>query len=209
LGASARLRETAKYRLAGAVTDAERERLTTIAEQVGFGGLHILGAVDDETLFAEMDRADVLCCLRRPVLEGASASAVEGMKTGRPVIVANAGFYAELPDDLVFKVDVDPEPVRAVLEELASRPELRQRTGAQARDWAVGHFTADAYAIVVERLIERFIRARPLHELARRVGRELASLGLSPTGPRVQSIAAEMSGLFARTVVQDTDEKRP
>jgi glycosyltransferase involved in cell wall biosynthesis len=205
LGASVRLRQTAEYRLAGAITDAERERLTDIAEQIGFSGLHILGAVDDATLFAEMERADVLCCLRRPVLEGASASAIEGMKTGRPVIVADAGFYAELPDDLVFKVEIDPAPLRALLEEPDSRPELRQQTGARARDWAVGHFTADAYAIVVERLIERFVRARPLHELSRRVGRELAGLGVAPTCPRVHEIAAEMSDLFARTIEPDTD----
>jgi hypothetical protein len=41
-------------------------------------------------------------CLRKPV---ASASAIKGMKSGRPIVVADAGFYADLPDDMTAYVD--------------------------------------------------------------------------------------------------------
>jgi glycosyltransferase involved in cell wall biosynthesis len=200
LAASEQLRRTTEYHLVGGISESERNRLTSIAQEFGFSGLRILGAVDDETLFAEMNDADVLCCLRQPVLEGASASAIEGMKTGRPIVVADAGFYADLPDDLVFKLrSVEPASLRALLEKLATGPELRQSTGERARAWALQHFSAEAYAIEVERLATSLIRSRPLHELTTRVGAHLLGLGVPENLPRLDAIAANMGSLFQQT----------
>ncbi len=201
---SSYLSERAEYRLVGAISEAERQRLTSLAADAGFQRLSIIGTVDDQTLFSEMERADAICCLRRPVLEGCSASAIEGMKAGRPVVVANAGFYADLPDELVFKVaSVEPEPLRAILEELASRPELRQSTGSRARAWALEHFSDEQYVCTVENLIARSLRVKPLHQLSGRIAREFAALGLSADDALVDRIASEMSALFKRTLVNN------
>ncbi|WP_031340937.1 glycosyltransferase, partial [Xanthomonas maliensis] len=84
------------YRVLGPCSDDERARLHGICEEVGFQGLTLEGRVSHERLLEGLAEADVICCLRDPAVEGASASAIEGMQSGAPVIVSNAGFYAEL-----------------------------------------------------------------------------------------------------------------
>ncbi len=75
----------------------------------------------------------MICCLRWPVFEGGSASAVEAMLSGRPIIVTDAGFYRDLPDDLVFKVDRRQEldSLTTQLTRLIADPSLRFRVGAR------------------------------------------------------------------------------
>ena len=106
IASSGMLRARCRVRLVGAIDHAERHRIEQLCAETGFTEVAILGEVDDTVLVKELDGADILSCLRQPVLEGASASAIEGMKAGRPIVVANAGFYSELPDDLVFKIPV-------------------------------------------------------------------------------------------------------
>ena len=105
IGCSDALRDRCRYHVVGLVTDQERARLMAVARAVSFQGLEITGEVSDQVLRAEIEAADIICCLRWPVFEGGSASAVEAMLSGRPIIVTDAGFYRDLPDNLVFKVD--------------------------------------------------------------------------------------------------------
>jgi glycosyltransferase involved in cell wall biosynthesis len=198
IGSSQTLRHICRYRLVGAVADSERFRLQTLCAEVGFDQLDILGEVDDATLVSELERADILSCLRKPVLEGASASAIEGMKSGRPIIVADAGFYAELPDDLVFKIpsSVDILPLTEVLQQLVSDENLRRETGAKARSWALSRFTIGGYVSILEDLMCQFISVKPLLTVGHRIGRELAALGVEPGDPAIEQLTAKMSDLF-------------
>lgn len=196
--ASPTLRQRCRYRLIGVVSDAERARLSRIAANGGFTKLDFLGEIDEAALTKELACSDVLICLRRPVLEGASASAIEGMKSGRPLVVADAGFYRDLPDDLVFKVSesFDLPELTAALERLASNESLRVETAARARAWAFEKFTNARYVAAVEALAEDFIRAKPLLSLGQRVGRELAILGVSSDDPAVGNFTYRMRELF-------------
>jgi glycosyltransferase involved in cell wall biosynthesis len=182
----------------GAITDNERMRLQTLCRDIGFDQLDILGEVDDAALMGELERADILSCLRNPVLEGASASAIEGMRCGRPIIVADAGFYAELPDDLVFKVpsSVDAGPLTDILERLVSDESLRREIGSKARDWASRRFTAEAYVAILEDLMARFVSVKPLLAVGNRIGQQLAALGMQPDDPAIQRLSKKMNGLF-------------
>ena len=140
----------------GPIADTEeRERLETLARQLVYKHLTIVGAVDDAALNEELERADIICCLRRPVLEGASGSAIEGLLSGRPTVVADAGFYSSLPDGVVAKVpgDLPAEAIRSTLERLAADEPGRRRLGETARAWAQGAFHLDRYLDVLERLM--------------------------------------------------------
>ena len=192
------LRTHCEFRLVGAISDGERARLEALCRGVGFGHLCILGEVDDATLVAELERADIISCLREPVLEGASASAIEGMKSGRPIVVVNSGFYADLPGDLVFKIPAPLEisSLRETLERLVSNEELRRHTGIKARDWALQVFTSRAYVSVFEELSEQFLRAKPLLAVSHRIGQQLATLGVKDDDPAVDRLADRMRGLF-------------
>lgn len=187
------------YRLVGPISDEERARLTAIAAEVGFDNLIIDGAVDDETLDQRLAEADIMCCLRKPVLEGASGSACEAMLSGRPTVVAKAGFYGELPDDLVFKIDgeIVVEELRAVLERLVADAPLRRETGAAARAWALETLNAERYAAAVEALAQAQVTSRPLLAVGRRLGAELKAMGLADTDPATVRIGATLQRLFA------------
>ncbi len=187
------------YRLVGPISDEERAKLEAVAAEVGFANLIIEGAVDDETLDRRLDEADILCALRKPVLEGASGSACEGMLSGRPTVVARAGFYGELPDDLVFKVDgeIVVEELREVLERLVANRDQRLTTGKAARAWALENLNAERYAEAVERLAQVQITSRPLLAVGRRIGGELKAMGLPEGDPAAARIGATLQTLFA------------
>ena len=99
-----------------------------------------------------------------------------GHEIRRPIIVANAGFYSDLPDDLVFKVpsSVEVQALAEVLERLVSNETLRRETSAKAKEWATKTFSAQAYVTAVESLIAQFIEVKPLLALGERIGRDLA-----------------------------------
>jgi glycosyltransferase involved in cell wall biosynthesis len=199
IGASPLLARGLDYRLIGPIEPAEAERLKALAQSVGYEGLSIIGPVDEATLSQQLEAADIICCLRRPVLEGASGSAVEGLLAGRPVIVADAGFYGELPDEIVFKVpaDIDAGVLTSQLERLCANEVLRRTAGAKARAWAEEQFSTTAYLDVLEPLMWATIGADPALSVGRRLGAELARLGLGGRDPAVRRVEASLAGLFA------------
>lgn len=198
IGSSALLRNRCSYHVVGLVTDKERDRLTAVAQSVFFRGLEITGEVSNEILQERIEAADVICCLRWPVLEGASASTIEAMLSGRPVIVTDAGFYRDLPDDLVFKVDAKCElrSLTAHLTRLVLDPALRAAVGVRAAAWAQQAFSVEAYVARLVPFLEDVARLRPALRTAADFGHLLAELGLRPNDPAVARLATLMTGLF-------------
>lgn len=188
-----------RYRIAGPITPADRAWLESVANEAGFAGLDILDSVSDAALVEELVRADIVCCLRRPVLEGASASAIEAMMAGRPVIVADAGFYADLPDGMVFKVppDVPVQALGAALDRLIADEPLRRESGAKGREWSRKTFTREAYVDALEGLIDDVIATRPYAAVSVRIGRELTALGFGPADPAAGRLGEILQGLFS------------
>ena len=204
IASSGLLRARCRLRLVGIIDDAERNRIEQLCNSTEFTDVTILGEVDDAVLAKELDGADILSCLREPVLEGASASAIEGMKAGRPIVVASAGFYSELPDDLVFKI---PAPVSVseltqVLERLVEDENLRRDTAAQAQRWALRTFTTDGYVSILENLMRDYISAKPLLAAGKRIGHQLAALGISTGDPGVKQIASKLQLLFSPSTIK-------
>lgn len=198
IGSSDELKARVAYRLVGPITPAEQERLSAVAQDVGYVGLTIVGAVDDEELPRHLQDADVISCLRKPVLEGSSGSAIEALLAGRPTIFADAGFYAELPDDCTFKVgaDLPVDQLAAQLRRLLNDEPLRRRAGKQARDWAAERFSMDPYVDAVERMAQETIDAYPVLRVGERLGRELSFLGLDRGDPVVDRIGSVLNALL-------------
>ena len=207
IASSGMLRARCRLRLVGAIDDAERNRVEQLCNDTKFTDVTILGEVDDAVLAKELDGADILSCLREPALEGASASAIEGMKAGRPIVVADTGFYLELPDDLVFKI---PAPVSVseltqVLERLVEDENLRRDTAAQAQRWALRTFTTDGYVSILENLMRDYIDAKPLLTAGKGIGHQLAALGISPGDPGVKQLATKVQLLFSPSATNASD----
>lgn len=113
-----------EYDVASLVPDALRERVV------------LTGRPALPTFLATMAAADVAVNLRYPSAGEASGTLLRLLGLGKPVIVTNAGSFAELPDGCVAKVPPDgaeEDLLLAYLEALHADPELRRRLGGSAR----------------------------------------------------------------------------
>ena len=147
IGESEELRSASIYRLVGRIEPAMAEALDTLARESGVR-LVISGEVAGDVLREAIAESDVLCSLRLPALESASASTIEAMLYGKAVVVIDTAFYRELPDDVVRKVSPHHEidDLRRALEALRRDPDARSALGRAAQAWAANTFRADRYA---------------------------------------------------------------
>ena len=196
IGSRDDLRAGAHYCLAGPIEPSERARLQALAASRGVR-LDVLGEVDDATLLAELDMADVVCCLRMPILEGASASAIEAMLAARPVVVCDAGFYAELPDEVVVKVpaDVPVDALARALGRLVSDPSMRRLLGERARSHAATHDPSRYAEAIVNMAGGIGARSTPLLALRKVVEATLTELSVDPSGSLAGSVMAHVAAL--------------
>jgi glycosyltransferase involved in cell wall biosynthesis len=123
--------------------------------------------------------ADVHVNLRCPALEGGSACAAEQLASGRPLVVADTGSYAELPADAALKVPPgDLDALEDALLILATSPERRAAIGAAGRCEAQKR-SLDSYC----RELFGFLasaQSDPAQPFIDRVHAELQNLGMSP-----------------------------
>ena len=101
--------------------------------------VHQVGYVEGlETLYDYIAAGDVCVNLRHPTAGETSASVLRAMAVGRPVIVSDVGWYAELPDDGCLKLEHDRakvETLAQVLLRLADDPERCQKMGERSRGY--------------------------------------------------------------------------
>jgi glycosyltransferase involved in cell wall biosynthesis len=77
--------------------------------------------------------ADVVVNLRYPTMGETSAAALRAMSAGKPTIVFDHGWYAELPDDVCIKVlPMDSDALLSAMKELAANPAVRLKMGERA-----------------------------------------------------------------------------
>jgi glycosyltransferase involved in cell wall biosynthesis len=162
IGESPALRSQASLHLVGAIEPAVRQSLEQLASELDVQ-LHIYGPLDEPALVDALAQCDVVSCLRWPTLEAASASVVKAMLYGKAVLVTNAGFYADLPDNCTIKIDLKHEipELRAALESLLRDQELAKRLGKRAQQWAEGTFNTEYYAEQLLEFTEEAVRLAP------------------------------------------------
>jgi glycosyltransferase involved in cell wall biosynthesis len=187
-----------QYVIAGPCAgDYLRDMKRAIAQNGLEGAVRIAGEVSDQELRSYLSHADICVNLRWPALEGASASAIEEMLFGKPLIVGNVGFYAELPEGTVVKIDPQSmEQLRDALGRLASSPAERALLGAAAREYAEGEFRSDSYARQVLQFIGEVQSARPVLNLTDKLARQLHNMGISQDMQIVEDLAGELETLF-------------
>lgn len=158
IGNSVALREFTTYRLVGKISPVTAKHLSALAQSLQVN-LVISGEADSDTLLQAIGQAHVICCLRWPSLEAASASAIEAMLYGKPVIVTDTGFYSELPNGCVRKIHAQCEisDLQQALEHLCENEGERLALGAKAAEWAGATFSAENYA---NRLIDASLSAQ-------------------------------------------------
>ena len=185
----------------GSYRQRYRHRLASSARKLGLESVvRFPGAVSDEVLEAYLANADICVNLRFPAIEGASASIVEEMLHGKPVIVTDTGFYSELPNDCVFKIRPthEDEDLAVCLRKLVGDREARLKTGRMAKQFAETHFQAAEYAKELLRFIREVRSTKPLLQLADRIAGEFRTMGIDGGMDIVETVSQECVNLFCR-----------
>ncbi|MGK6310101.1 glycosyltransferase [Variovorax sp. DT-64] len=196
IGESSYLRDRVEYRLCGHIDPRYALELARAARAVGLR-LQISGEIDDLGLQSAMNEADIVCCLRWPSLEAASATAIEGMLYGKALVVTDTGFYSELPDDCVCKISMADEigALRLALERLATDSSARYAIAARAQQWAQATFSARNYATHLVELALLARKAEPMLATVETIARYLSGWGASTALMAADEIAGPL-GIF-------------
>lgn len=97
-----------------------------------------------------------------------SNTTLESMRQGVVTIVRDVGWYSELPDDAVIKVN-SPEQVFDRLRELVKHPEQMIAIGKRAKAYVQKHFTQEQYAAALENIFAQEAAANPNFQIAKAI----------------------------------------
>jgi glycosyltransferase involved in cell wall biosynthesis len=203
LSAFARFRETspaARLLLVGA--EAPGFDLAGRLERLGLDGGGVIREpyVEEERLWALIAACDACVLLRAPTMGETSGSAIRTLSAGKPLVVSDIGWFAELPDDVALKVPVGEGEVDAIVAAMnrLAEPRVAARMGEAARAYVRAEHdldrVAEAYVAALEQAAgASAVEAKILRAVAEaaadtgvapsRIAPELAALGLvSPNG---------------------------
>ena len=164
------------------------------ADRLAAEGAERIGYVAEDELWSLMAACDACISLRSPTMGETSGSAIRALSLGRPLVVSDLGWFAELPDDVALKVPVDEEEIPSLataLELLASSEptQLAMSDAARAyvqREHDLGR-VAENYAAALE---EAAGGTRVADAVVAEVAQAAAEIGVEPGTP----FAAELAG---------------
>ena len=193
IGSSQLLKHRLCYRIVGTIEHDMAEEMQSLAARLEVT-IAITGPVTDQQLADEIHKADIMCCLRLPALESASASTIEAMLYGKPAIVINTGFYSDLPDECVLKISPQSELIdlQAALERLVVSPDDRMALGQRASEYAKNTFSSKTYANRVAAMKHRLDRCKIILDAARTFSDKLKSWGATGDRSVIDAIATPL-----------------
>lgn len=200
IGSCASLSSTWQYRIVGKVTRSYEKHLRQLAQSCDYPvDLAILGKVEASVLEAELEKANAISCLRFPIIEGASASVVLSLASGRPTLVSDGGSFAEIPDELVYRVRIPREVnmVREHLTAIATDYDAAVRRAGASRSWAVARHSGKNYAEMLLPFIELVHGERPILELSDEIGECLKSWECPADSPTIDRVDRAIETLFS------------
>ena len=159
-------------------------------------GVERIDYVDEERLWSLMAACDACISLRSPTMGETSGSVIRALSLGRPLVVSDLGWFAELPDSVALKVPVDDDEVAslaAALELLASS-EATQRSMSEAarqyvhREHDLDH-VAEQYVAALEESAGGTIVA---DAVVGEVARAAAEIGIEPGTPFTAEVAERL-----------------
>jgi glycosyltransferase involved in cell wall biosynthesis len=186
-----RERPKARLLIAGGVAGVDLE-----GELAGRGladAAVVLGHVDEHELWALLAAADIAVSLRSPTMGETSGIAVRALAAGKPLVVSDVGWFAELPEDAVVKVPAgegEVEALAAALLRLAADSGLRQRLGEAAARLARTEHALDRVAALYAAACEEAAGQRLVEDdVLHRVGEAAVEVGLDAASPALREVA--------------------
>jgi len=143
LRALARLRPRFDFRYELIGNTEPGYRLGGVVQDLGLGDrVRHHGPVSNGLMSELLGQADICVNLQDPTCGETSAVVLQALAGGRPVVVSDTGWYAELPDDCALKIPPGPgdlEALTTALETLATDPERRRSMARSALGYARAH----------------------------------------------------------------------
>jgi glycosyltransferase involved in cell wall biosynthesis len=175
----------AKLLLVGADLDARLSELPVGVERVDY--------VDEPRLWALMGACDVCVSLRAPTMGETSGSVIRALVLGKPLVVSDVGWFAELPDEVALKVPVDAheaETLGAALELLASNDRARTAMGDSARAYVAAEHDLERSAEMYVAALEEAAGAEVVKDaVVGEVAEAAAQVGIVEEGEEAAEIA--------------------
>jgi glycosyltransferase involved in cell wall biosynthesis len=176
----------ARLLLVGADLDA---RLS----QQALDGVERIEYVDEPRLWSLMGACDFCVSLRAPTMGETSGSAIRALVLGKPLVVSQTGWFAELPDDVALKVPVDAheaETLGAALELLTSDTAARGTMSAAAREYVRREHDLDRVADAYVAALEEAAGAEAVRDaVVGEVAEAAADVGIAAEGEEAAEIA--------------------
>jgi glycosyltransferase involved in cell wall biosynthesis len=129
--------------------------------------------VEEPRLMALMAACDAVVLLRAPTMGETSGSAIRTLSLGKPLVVSDLGWFAELPDDVALKVPVGAGEEDAILRafERLAEPGVPGRMGDAARAYVGREHGLDHVAELYVSALEQaaggaVVEAKVLEEVA-------------------------------------------
>ena len=193
------------------------------ADRLVTEGVERIGYVPEERLWSLMAACDACISLRAPTMGETSGSVIRALSLGRPLVVSDLGWFAELPDEVAFKVAVDGDEVPALataLELLAASEATQHAMSDAARAYARREHdageVAERYAaaleeasggpVIADAVVDEVAQAaaeigiQPGTAFASELGERLDELGLARNG-RPEPAPPLAPGALARVPV--------
>lgn len=107
----------------------------------------LLGYLPLQQAYAYLNCADICFNLKYPTMGETSSSLIRIMSLGKPTLVSNVGWCAELPDNCVVKIDPGQEErqLNTRLSCLIKDAALRKQIGDAAKDYVQNNCSADYF----------------------------------------------------------------
>jgi SAM-dependent methyltransferase/glycosyltransferase involved in cell wall biosynthesis len=168
--------------------------------------VEITGHVTLEEFKRRMDETDIALNIRERTVGETSASLCRLMAAGVCSVVAEEGWYAELPNDAVVKIPRDSrsdELLLAYLERLIEDQSLRARIGENARRHALDEHNPERRAADYLTFIRNVIGRRPQRRILADVSREISLLGIRPSDQFfLRAVAEDVASLIPADVLK-------
>ncbi|MES1246043.1 MAG: glycosyltransferase family 4 protein [Actinomycetota bacterium] len=129
--------------------------------------------VEEPRLMALMAACDAVALLRSPTMGETSGSAIRTLSLGKPLVVSDLGWFAELPDDVAIKIPVGDGEEAALVAALErfSDPAVARAMGERAKAYVAEvhglDHVAELYAAALEQAAGgAAVEAQVLHDVA-------------------------------------------
>jgi glycosyltransferase involved in cell wall biosynthesis len=169
------------------------------------GLVRTTGYVDAATFDDYCRLIDIAIDLRDQTMGESSAAVCRLLAAGKPCVVSNLGWFAEIPDGCAVKVDTaaGQDILLHCIAELIDDKRLRREVGGNARNYIRDRHgveqAASGYIELINAVRDIERRRSAQHALVEATGRAMAEIGVAQDDDwLIGAIAREMASLFNR-----------